>query len=735
MPDNALASLDYERYFRLLEITITEASSFAFCNCCDSFASAVTEHVSAGDICRKHNSTHDNTAHSATEEPGTCFLTGKDKSTYRAAVKNRNGDTVGYLLAGAGTDSTSSADRRMIPEKLARIASCLQEEYLLTRELNSMALELTGRYEELNLVYDTKDEFSEFSQDDDLLHMVVKNCVAYLDVDMVSLILPHHDRGFIATKRNSSIPDADDISTKLQASFYDNIKLTGKHILLNDLNSTQHRMICPDIPYKLLVSPVLNAGSEVIGMLTCLNQANRPDFFNSGRSVLNVMARKVSKIILTNYDNLTGLLSSRVFQSILARALSNTKLTGQTSVLLNIDLDQLKIVNDTYGRDAGDAAIQQLGECIKGKLRASDTIAYLGEGRFGVLVDKCDVSQGIAVAESLRKLIEEKELKWKSNVIALSASIGLAVIDPGIQDTDMILEAAEIARDTAKESGKNRIQIYHDSDKEIMMRKGQMRWVNRIQNALRDNRFIIYCQRILSLEALPEDYHFEILLRMIDEEGGTITPDNFITPAEQYHLMPVIDQWLITSTFRMLSGHGIAQTPGEGTVSINLSGQSMVDREIVDWISKQMHQYGIEPSCICFEVTETAAIRNIDAARHIIRELRSIGCLFSLDDFGTGMSSFSYLKELPVDYLKIDGSFIRKITEDRVAHAMVTSINDIGHVMGLKTIAEYVESEIILRHVKEIGTDYAQGYEIMKPAPLEQYLEDRLARRKSLQAG
>jgi EAL domain-containing protein (putative c-di-GMP-specific phosphodiesterase class I) len=161
----------------------------------------------------------------------------------------------------------------------------------------------------------------------------------------------------------------------------------------------------------------------------------------------------------------------------------------------------------------------------------------------------------------------------------------------------------------------------------------------------------------------------------------------------------------------------------------------MVDREIVDWISKQMHQYGIEPSCICFEVTETAAIRNIDAARHIIRELRSIGCLFSLDDFGTGMSSFSYLKELPVDYLKIDGSFIRKITEDRVAHAMVTSINDIGHVMGLKTIAEYVESEIILRHVKEIGTDYAQGYEIMKPAPLEQYLEDRLARRKSLQAG
>jgi EAL domain-containing protein (putative c-di-GMP-specific phosphodiesterase class I) len=237
------------------------------------------------------------------------------------------------------------------------------------------------------------------------------------------------------------------------------------------------------------------------------------------------------------------------------------------------------------------------------------------------------------------------------------------------------------------------------------------------------------------LRTSAEDYHFEILLRMVDEEGGIINPDKFIPPAEQYHLMTVIDQWVISNTFRLLAEHGIAQTSNEGRVSINLCGQSMAERGIVDRISRLMHQYNIEPSCICFEVTETAAIRNIDAARHIISDLCAVGCQFSLDDFGTGMSSFSYLKELPVNYLKIDGSFIRKITEDQVARAMVISINDIGHIMGLKTIAEFVENEAILHNVDLLGIDYAQGHGIMKPAPLEQYLDDHISERKPLQAG
>ncbi|NNG11727.1 MAG: EAL domain-containing protein [Halobacteria archaeon] len=735
MSDSVLASIDLDRYFNLLKKLFPEANTFAVCHCNDVCSSARGSCSNTEGSCQEYRSTDANEEHNRTDSPTSCHLSGKDHAACSVAINNRMGDPVGLLIAELTAASYESADKDELTEKLSHVAACLQQEYLLTKELDTMARELTGRYEELNLVYDTRDELLDFSQHDELLQSVVKNCVVYLDVDMVALVLPGHDRNFYATNKNIQIPEIPELTTMLQASLYDRLRETNEYIILNDINSTPHRRLCPDIPYKILATPVYNTDFEVIGMLACLNHSHRPEFFNSGRNVLEVMSKKVSKIIMANYDSLTGLLTSRAFSSVITRSLNAARLTGQPGCLLNIDLDQLKIVNDNYGREAGDAAIRQLGINIKGMLRASDTIAYLGEGRFGVLIDKGSVSQGISVAEALRKLIEESELYWKSSAIDLSASIGLAVIDPGMPDIDTVLEAAELARDTAKEAGRNRIQVYRQDDEDIMMRKGQMRWVNRIQNALRDNRFVIYCQKIQPLMSLSEDYHFEILVRMVDEEGGIIVPDKFIPPAEQYHLMPIIDQWVISNTFRLIAAHGIAQTSSEGRVSINLCGQSMAERGIVDRISRLMHQYNIEPSCICFEVTETAAIRNIDAARHIISDLRAMGCQFSLDDFGTGMSSFSYLKELPVNFLKIDGSFIRKITEDQVAHAMVTSINDIGHVMGLKTIAEYVENEAILQNVEALGIDYAQGYGIMRPEPLEQYLEDHISKRKPLQAG
>ncbi len=735
MSDSVLASIDLHRYFRLLEKLFPEANTFSVCHCSSDCSSANTECSGTAGSCRKYRSTDVNEEQSDTHSSVFCHLSGKDDAACSVAINNRRGDTIGLLIAEFKAASYVSSDRDEILGKLRYVAACLQEEYLLTRELDTMARELTGRYEELNLVYDTRDELVDFGQHDELLQSLVKNCVVYLDVDMVALVLPGHERNYYATNKNLHIPDTPELAVHLQTGLYEHLREANECIILNDITSTLHRRLCPDIPYKILATPIHNTDFEVIGMLACLNHSHRPDFFNSGRSVLEVMSKKVSKIIMTNYDSLTGLLTSRAFKSVIARSLNAARLTGQTGCLLNIDLDQLKIVNDNYGREAGDAAIKQLGKSIKEKLRTSDTIAYLGEGRFGLMLDKCSVSQGISVAETLRKLIEESELYWKSSTIDLSVSIGLAVIDPGMPDTDAALEAAELARDTAKASGRNRIQVYNHGDKDIMLRKGQMRWVNLIQNALRDNRFVIYCQKILPLGASVEDYHLETLVRMVDEEGSIVAPGKFIAPAEQYHLMTVIDQWVISNTFRMIAGHGIAQTPVEGKVSINLCGQSMAERGIVDRISRLMHQYEIEPSCICFEVTETAAIRNIDAARHIINDLCAMGCQFSLDDFGTGMSSFSYLKELPVNYLKIDGSFIRKITEDAVARAMVTSINDIGHVMGLKTIAEYVENAAILHDIEAIGVDYAQGNEIMKPAPLEQYLEDQISERKPLQAG
>jgi EAL domain-containing protein (putative c-di-GMP-specific phosphodiesterase class I) len=250
-----------------------------------------------------------------------------------------------------------------------------------------------------------------------------------------------------------------------------------------------------------------------------------------------------------------------------------------------------------------------------------------------------------------------------------------------------------------------------------------MQWVGRIQKALRDNRFEIHCQEIRPAAASDEKYHFEILVRMTGEEGEIIAPNDFIPTAERYNLMTALDRWVIDSTFALLQANGLAQHPREGVVSINLSGQSLADAGLVGYIGEMFSKYLLLPDCICFEITETVAFGNMELARDIINQVRTMGCHFSLDDFGTGLSSFSYLKELPVDYLKIDGSFVRHILDDSISHVMVSSINQVGQVMGLKTVAEFVESSEIAEELKVIGVDYLQGYSICKPIPLQEYLD------------
>jgi len=326
------------------------------------------------------------------------------------------------------------------------------------------------------------------------------------------------------------------------------------------------------------------------------------------------------------------------------------------------------------------------------------------------------------VAENLRNVIETAAFVWGGQTTGVTVSTGMAAVESDTTSVEAVLEAAEIACDSAKEAGRNRTQIYRQSDGELIARKQQMQMVNRIQTALREDRFRIYCQTIQPIQSSSERYHFEILLRMLDDHGEVVIPNLFIPAAERYHLMPVIDRWVIEKTCETLAQHGMASAASEGTVSINLSGQSFADESIISYISEQLRRNGLAPTCLCFEITETAAMSNAEAAQRIIAQVKAKGCRFSLDDFGTGMSSFAYLKSLPVDYVKIDGSFVRQINEDQVSRAMVASINEIGHVMGLQTIAEFVETDEIAHSLKNMHLDYLQGYGIAKPVPIDEYL-------------
>ncbi|MEP6605143.1 MAG: EAL domain-containing protein [Nitrosospira sp.] len=415
-----------------------------------------------------------------------------------------------------------------------------------------------------------------------------------------------------------------------------------------------------------------------------------------------------------SHDALTGLINRREFERRLEHALQAGEQGTSQHTLLYLDLDQFKIVNDTCGHMAGDELLRQLTSVLQAKLRRNDTLGRLGGDEFGVLLEGCAKEPALRIADLLRQTVREFHFVWKDKVFSVGLSIGLVTFSAGNETLADILRKADAACYLAKDKGRNRVQVYMPDDVGLAQRHGEMGWVVRIQKALKEDRFVLYSQKILRLNGSKEGAHYEVLLRMKDEDGTLIPPMAFIPAAERYGLMPNIDRWVITTAFAQHKERHPSHTP-VGTCAINLSAASICDETFYDFVAKQFDLYKVLPSGICFEITETSAIANLTQATALMGKLKELGCRFSLDDFGSGMSSFTYLKHLPVDYLKIDGGFVKDMVDEPINQAMVEAINDIGHVMHIKTIAEFVENDAILAVLRRIGVDYAQGYGIEKP--------------------
>lgn len=427
------------------------------------------------------------------------------------------------------------------------------------------------------------------------------------------------------------------------------------------------------------------------------------------------------------HDTLTGLANRREFERRLGELLLSAQRHGQVHSLLYIDLDQFKVVNDTCGHAVGDRLLRQLTYLLRDYVRGSDTLARLGGDEFGLLLENCDLEHARRIADSMRKVIKNFRFIWEDKTFRLSSSIGLVPITPSSAGPAEVLAEADAACYAAKEKGRNRVQVYRPGDLELARRTGEMRWVSRITEALQENRFELYSQLIMPLSPGGLPLH-EVLLRLRNPDGELVPPMNFMPAAERYNLMTEIDRWVIHATLESIDRCGCAH-PGTASriFAINLSGASLASPGLLDYIRKQIGRYGVDPGSLCFEVTETAAVANLDQAAEFIKELQRDGCLFALDDFGSGLSSFTYLKHLPVDYLKIDGSFVRDIVDDPVAHSMVEAINTIGHVMEIRTVAEGVENHHILGRLKQMNVDYAQGYGIQRPTPLAGCVGEALA--------
>jgi diguanylate cyclase (GGDEF)-like protein/PAS domain S-box-containing protein len=419
-----------------------------------------------------------------------------------------------------------------------------------------------------------------------------------------------------------------------------------------------------------------------------------------------------------SHDVLTGLVNRREFETRLERALKSAKARETSYALCYIDLDQFKIVNDTCGHSAGDALLGQVGALLKSKVRWRYTLARLGGDEFGVLLESCSLEEALRTAESLREAIRNFRYTWEDRTFRLGCSIGVVPITAENEDVASVLSAADSACGAAKESGRNRVHCFEENDIDLMRRRREMQWAARINNALEESRFELFRMTILPLQQEDAGEHFELLLRMRDESGKIVAPDQFIAAAERYGITPSIDRWVIDSAFRWLVSEA-DERRRLSMCSINLSGQSLGDDKFLPYVIEQFHRSGLDGSKICFEITETAAIANFSQASRFIQALKDLGCKFALDDFGTGLSSFGYLKHFPVDFLKIDGSFVKGVLHDPIDREMVRSINEIGHLTGKQTIAEWAENAEIIEVLRGLGVDYAQGYGVSQPQKVQ----------------
>ena len=435
-----------------------------------------------------------------------------------------------------------------------------------------------------------------------------------------------------------------------------------------------------------------------------------------------VERKRISRqfVYQATHDTLTGLLNRNEFETYLDQLIQEAYRSDARHALLYLDLDQFKVVNDTCGHIAGDEMLRQVGEHLLMSTRKQDMLVRLGGDEFALLLEDCTLDEAKRIADEVRASVRDLRFAWKEHSFPLSISIGMVPITRESGDRVSLLMAADSACYAAKDQGRNRVQVFQEDDNALSLRFGEMQWVPRISRALEQDRFCLFRQAIQRV-ANPGGPagHFEVLLRMCDLEDGLIPPGAFIPAAERYGLIGEIDRWVLRKVLAMMQAE--APQDSSSRYSVNISGHSLSEQSFLDFVRRELRQNRVSSERLCFEITETAAIANLTNARRFIKRLKQLGCSFALDDFGSGLSSFSYLKQLPVDYLKIDGQFVRDMMTDSIDYALVEAINRVGHVMGVATIAECVEEERVLAKLEEIGVDYAQGFFLDRPKP---WIED-----------
>ncbi|MEM7083264.1 MAG: EAL domain-containing protein [Pseudomonadota bacterium] len=616
-------------------------------------------------------------------------------------------------------NSNQDLDYNSLSTSIHRITNVLSVDVAKQNELDTMGDELLQRYEELNLIYNTQDNVKYFDEGQDAMRNLVRRTTEYSEASLGMVVMAERKVVISHVYRSSEL-DYEQVLAVAKTEVYDQVSYRKTPMIHN--GGVEFRHVFGGLDCKMLVAPIFDENNETIGIILLANPLESEDFTGSDNKLIGLMAHKASRIIQVNYDTLTGMMTRNGFEYHLETALYVVRYKQREHCVLNINVDRLHAVNDSSGHQAGDELIKRVASVVRDHLGDDDVVARLGGGEFGALLADRDMDESMEIAETIRREVAAIEFSWDNKRYPVTVSIGLAPMEVDTKNIISVLSFAELACSAAKDLGRDRLQVYQDDNTMLIKRQAQIHWLARLHTALREDQFQLFGQPIHAIGQDKGKKHTEILIRLADEEEGLLSPAEFVGAAERYNLMPAIDRWVVRNTLKTLMSNLPSRLLNESTWAINLSGQTISDGNFVKFIEEEVARTGIDPKCICFEITETAAVTNIRKVTTFMEQLKYQGFRFSLDDFGTGLSSFAYLKTLPVDYLKIDGAFVKEIESDRVSASMVSAIHQIGKEMGLHTIAEFVENEAIVEKLEEIGVNYAQGFHLGKPAPLMEQL-------------
>ena len=638
-------------------------------------------------------------------------------------------DAGGTLVGAAGVVCRESSKRTearpftLVQGLLRPVLECLQRELGAQHSIGELQRDLMVRDGDLELLLGaTQDETTSGGSAENFAQLV-QSCVGHLGCSVGALVIPDRNIAVCRTGEGTPPKAGADVLTQTHRQLLAWVQQQRKTLTANDPSRAGP---IGRVPYKLLCCPVMQGAQRVLGMLVLFKPPASPDFDLRQVRIVELLARRVAYVLLNDYDATTGLLTRPAFEK---RALGLLRPEAQPgdNCVIYVDIDRLHVLNENLGLHVGDEVIVRVADVIRRALAPRMLAARISGDRFAVLLVDATLDRGQELAEMLRDNLGSLDFVAGGKAVDVSASFGVARVVDGKQPLAHALAAAEIACKAAKDRGRDRVELYEDSDQSIVRRYRDVTLVGTLRHALAQDRFRLEAQVIAPLKGPARGSKYELLLRMMDEQQQTISPEKFLSAAERYQLAPAIDRWVVSKVVRLLQPVARSLADQGASFAVNISGQSLGDEDFSAFLDTLLRESRLPPQLLSFELTETAAVANIVRAEALIRRLRDLGYDVALDDFGRGLSSLAYLKTLPVTCLKIDGSLVCDVAGDDRSQAMLSAIVQLARAMGLKTVAEGVESEEIRQITAKLGVEYAQGFSIGRPEPLEHVIEKLVA--------